>query len=166
MYFCFSFLTHIYTIERKTYIADITSPVFCRDVSHLFFWYHVLKIWSMQDFSASSLNLNQWCGSALIAWGPGSTRFDECGSGSRSIKSPNWFNPSFIKSRKKKYFQICTQTLKISYFFRFRLEKYNFLRKKPPKKLLHGWNPETAPDGHTIRTLGGQIFHSCFMRFH
>ena len=31
------------------------------------------------------------------------------------------------KSRRNKTFQICTYTLEISYFFSFRLEKYNFL---------------------------------------
>ena len=30
-------------------------------------------------------------GSALIVYGSGFTKFDECGSGSRKIKSPNWF---------------------------------------------------------------------------
>ena len=49
-------------------------------------------------------------------------------SGSGTIKSPNWFQAIFYKSRKKS-FQICAWTLKINYFFRFRLEKYNFLGK-------------------------------------
>ena len=51
-------------------------------------------------------------------------------SGFRSIKSPNWFQCIHKKPRKKKYFQPCTDTLENSYFLRFRLEKYNFLRKK------------------------------------
>jgi len=39
-----------------------------------------------------------------------------------------------LKVKKKIYFQICTEILEISYFFRFRLEIYDFLRKK--KKLV------------------------------
>ena len=74
----------------------------------------------------------QWCGSALIVCGSGSTKFYQCGSGSRplpgTIKSQYWFQAIFYKSRKKS-FQICAWTLKINYFFRFRLEKYNFLGK-------------------------------------
>ena len=38
-----------------------------------------------------------------------------------------------LKVKKKNYFQICPITLEISYSFRFRLEKYDFLRKKTPK---------------------------------
>lgn len=35
-----------------------------------------------------------------------------------------------LKVKKKIYFQICTEILEISYFFRFRLEIYDFLREK------------------------------------
>ena len=45
----------------------------------------------------------QWCASGLIISGFISTKFDECGSASRSIKSPNDFNTSF-KIREKIYF--------------------------------------------------------------
>jgi len=67
-----------------------------------------------------------WCGS---------TKFDECGSGSRSKNHKIDFSPSFKSREKKKYFQICTLILEICYFSRFRLE--NIIScENPPKTLL------------------------------
>ena len=37
-----------------------------------------------------------------------------------------------VKSREKRIISKSVPKLEISYFFRFRLEKYNFLRKKSP----------------------------------
>ena len=42
-----------------------------------------------------------------------------------------YFEPSFKSREEKKYFQISNLTLEISYFFSFRLDKYNFLQKTP-----------------------------------
>ena len=39
--------------------------------------------------------LEQWCGSALVECGYGSTKFGQCGSGSRTIKSLIWFQTIF-----------------------------------------------------------------------
>ena len=41
----------------------------------------------------------QWCGSAFIVCGSGSTKFDKCGSGSRTINYQIDFKPSFKKKK-------------------------------------------------------------------
>ena len=47
------------------------------------------------------LQSKQWYGSALNVCGSGSTKFDECGPGSRSIKLPNCFLTHFFKTVTK-----------------------------------------------------------------
>ena len=66
------------------------------------------------------VKMNQWVGS---------TKFCQSGIGSRTIKSLNLFRTIFYKSRRKIIFKSVPKL--ISYFFSFRLEKYNFLQKNP-----------------------------------
>ena len=46
---------------------------------------------------------------------------------SKTIKSPNWFQTIFFKPRRK--IKSVPKPQRIDYFFKFRIEKYNSLRK-------------------------------------
>ena len=69
----------------------------------------------------------------MIVCGPGSTKFGQCGSGSRTIKSLNLFRTTF-KSQEEKIFSNLYLNLR-DRLLSFRLEKYNF-KQKTPKNLM------------------------------
>ena len=58
-------------------------------------WFRLYCIFLTRHVKVGPMSFYQWCGSGLIVSWSGSTNFDEYESGSRSIKSPNWFQPIF-----------------------------------------------------------------------